>query len=189
MFERLTLVTAPATPALTLAEVKAHCRVDFDDDDALLSALIDAATGAIDGPDGIGFAMVAQTWKLTLDCFPAKIRLPLRPAVSVSAIRYQNAADATQTLDASAYRVSIAGGIATITPAVGTAWPGVLSAPGSVEVEFVAGEGVPALLKSALLLMVGDWYENREAQTDRPLSPNPAVEAILSRYRAGQVTA
>lgn len=32
---------------LTLAEVKLHCRIDGDDEDALLESMIDAATAAV----------------------------------------------------------------------------------------------------------------------------------------------
>lgn len=42
----------------------------------------------------------------------------------------------------------------------------------------------PAPVKSAALLMVGDLYENRERQTDRPLSVNTTFVDLLNPYRA-----
>jgi hypothetical protein len=45
----------------------------------------------------------------------------------------------------------------------------------------------PAPVKSAALLLVGDLYENREAQTDRPLTENRAFVQLLNPYRAMEV--
>lgn len=42
---------------------------------------------------------------------------------------------------------------------------------------------VPAPVRAAILLRVGDLYENREAQTDRPLHGNPTFERLLNPYR------
>ncbi|MEO8408874.1 MAG: head-tail connector protein [Oxalobacteraceae bacterium] len=45
----------------------------------------------------------------------------------------------------------------------------------------------PAPVKSAALLMVADLYENREAQTERPLTENRAFALLLNPYRAMDV--
>ena len=42
---------------------------------------------------------------------------------------------------------------------------------------------VPAPVEAAILLRVGDLYENREAQTDRPLTANAAFAQLLNPYR------
>ena len=42
---------------------------------------------------------------------------------------------------------------------------------------------VPAPVKSAALLLVGDLYANREAQGERQFYKNPAFEALLNPYR------
>lgn len=44
---------------------------------------------------------------------------------------------------------------------------------------------VPASVKSAILLIIGDLYENREGQTTAALSVNPLVESMLHFYRTG----
>ena len=43
---------------------------------------------------------------------------------------------------------------------------------------------VPAPVKSAALLLVGNLYENRDSMGDRPYSKNPTFEALLNPYRA-----
>ena len=42
---------------------------------------------------------------------------------------------------------------------------------------------VPAPVKSAALLLVGNLYENRESMGDRPYNKNPAFEMLLAPYR------
>lgn len=42
---------------------------------------------------------------------------------------------------------------------------------------------VPAPIKAAALLIVGDLFDNRSAQVEKPLSENRAVVALLMPYR------
>lgn len=42
---------------------------------------------------------------------------------------------------------------------------------------------LPAPVRAAILLRVGDLYENQEAQTDRPLVANAAFAQLLNPYR------
>jgi uncharacterized phage protein (predicted DNA packaging) len=42
---------------------------------------------------------------------------------------------------------------------------------------------VPSPIKAATLLMVGDLYENRESQSDRPFNRNPTYRLLLDPYR------
>ena len=42
---------------------------------------------------------------------------------------------------------------------------------------------MPAPVRAAILLRVGDLYENREGQTDRPLHGNKTFERLLQPYR------
>lgn len=38
-------------------------------------------------------------------------------------------------------------------------------------------------IRVLILLLVGDFYENREAQVDKALSANPAVDRLLNSLR------
>lgn len=42
-------------------------------------------------------------------------------------------------------------------------------------------------IKAAALLLVGDLYANREAQSERPLHKNPTFERLLAPYREQMV--
>ena len=59
---------APSETPVTLADAKAHLRVDHGDEDTLIGALVSAATEYLDGWDGIlGRCLVTQTWTLERD--------------------------------------------------------------------------------------------------------------------------
>lgn len=178
MWSRLSLITAPA-PALSVDQVREELRIDHFHEDVKIAEMIDAAAGLIDGPDGIGFAMMAQVWRLALDRFPPAIRLPLRPVVSVDAVRYDTV-EGEQTLDAAAYHVALIGGAAAITPVTG--WPSHECRPGAVRVDFTAGEGVPHALRQAMLLTMRHWHDG---ETGTPV----AAEALMARFRSGSVAA
>jgi uncharacterized phiE125 gp8 family phage protein len=162
MTQNLTLVNAPG-PAVTLADAKAFLHVWHDDDDAVITHLIAAATDKLDGADGVlGRCLAEQTWRLSLDCFPSGvIKLPLPPLKAVNSIKYFDRNGDEQTLSAADYKVSGAGVVAPV-----GAWPATWEFPGAVSVEFEAGSTeVPASLKQIIFSLVFFWYENRGAGT------------------------
>lgn len=190
MWNRLSVVTAPATLAVTLADAKSHLRVDHADEDSSITAMIEAAAAMIDGPDGIGYALQEQVWLMTLDkfgCSSERTIVPLRPVVSIDEIRYLDGDGIEQTIDAEDYRVSRQGGTAIITPV--SSWPSPLDVPGSVRIEFTAGTGTPPALRAAILLMVGHLYANREAVADNKSELPLAWSALTNKYRSGMVAA
>lgn len=185
----LTRTVAPAVDVLTLAEAKMHLRVDHDYSDAEISAWIAAATSMIDGPNGIGVALISQTWRQSLDTFPAKgIEIRLGPVSAISSITYADTANVTQTLAPTSYAFDLDTYPVTIKPAYGKTWPDIYDKPGAIKVNFVAGYGlsaatVPASLKAAIKLLIGHWYANREAAGDTMTQIPFGVAAILDSYR------
>jgi uncharacterized phiE125 gp8 family phage protein len=182
---------APAT-LISLADAKGHLRVDGDDEDAVIAALVDAATQYLDGWQGIlGRALMPQTWELYLDRFPASgaIRIPLGPLLEVQAVDYAAADDGAETtVPVEDYVVDTVSPDGWIVPAGGASWPATLDAINAVKIRFVAGypdaASVPAPIKAAALLLVGNWFENREAATQGAMSELPmAVNALLAPYR------
>lgn len=195
--QALTLITAPPVEPVTLAEAKAHLRIDHSDEDEMVAALIVAARQHIDGKDGwLGRALVTQTWQLALTAFPAGgIRVPLPPLIEVESITYLDTSGATQTLAQAAYQVT-GTEPAMILPAYGTTWPTTRWQPEAVKVRFIAGyapgagsptdyrENVPQAIRQAMLLLITHWYENRGATTEHTASLLPfAVQALLTPYK------
>ena len=165
----LSIVTQPATEPLTVAEAKSHLRVDITDDDTIIGEYISTARVFAEGVTRRAF--VAQTWDYTLDRFPlAAIKLPIQPVTSVSYVQYVDATGSTQTFtegtspDVAKYDVFTDGPRTTIVPKYNQVWPDTRDHPNVVTVRFVAGYSTfPADLKTALRLLVGHQYENREA--------------------------
>jgi len=160
------LLTPAVGEPLTLAAVKAHLRVDIDDDDDLISGLIQAARQYIE--DRCWIAMLTQTWVLGLETWPDKpLRLPRTPLLTVptiSQVRYKNNSGVAQVLASSVYTV-LATGEWTLDYA--QSWP-IDFRHWSIEIEYSVGYGtsgtsVPAPMLAALKLMLGHLYENREA--------------------------
>lgn len=185
----LKLITAPAAEPVDLTLAKAHCRITDSQQDALVTLAIESARQAVDGQNGVlGRALITQTWELVLDCFPSEfIRIPLPPLQSVVSIKYQDPDGIEQTLDPGRYLVDTAsqpGGV--VVDADG--WPEIDDTANAVRIRFIAGYGaaaadVPAPIRSAILLQVGDLIENRQTQQKDALVMNPAAESLLFPYR------
>lgn len=185
----LKLITAPTTLPVTLAEAKAHIRVDIVDDDTTITAMLGAAVQMAE--QATGRALMPQTWKLTLDDFPDAFELTRVPGISITAVTYVDTAGATQTLSNALYRLDNADdfGYAYVVPAYGTSWPDTNPEINAVTVTYVAGyadaASVPEAIKSWIKLQVGAMYENREAETAQRISPVKLgfVDALLNRYK------
>lgn len=180
----LNLLSASA-PLVTLAEAKKHVRAeDFTDDDAYLTSLIAVAQAHIEGPEGwLGRSFGQQTWEYSIDCFPAsgQIFLPIPPLQSVDAIEYTDVNGATQTVASfREFGTASRSGAGFVMPAYGAAWPATRDEPEAVRVSFTAGySSVPAQVKHAILLLVGEWYENREDAGSLKLEEIPTCASAL----------
>lgn len=188
----LSQVTAPAETPVTLSEAKAHLRVLNVSQDALITALIEAATTHLEGRHGIlGRALVTQTWDTRIDRFPwqarGRLELPLPPLQTVTWIKYIDDVGAEQTLATDQYAVDPQHLIGCVRPAYGKQWPTTLCDEGAVRIRFVAGYGaasaVPRPIKQAILLLVGHWWVHREAVGDAGGPMALAVEALTSPFR------
>lgn len=164
----LTLVTAPTDEPLTTAEAREHCRLEDDTiENAALDAYVAAARSSVEV--FLKQSLLATRWQLTLDCFPAGIRLPIGPVLAATGnvvITYVDDAGATQTLATSAYKVSY-GETCRIRPAYGLTWPSTRSEMDAVTILFTAGAAsaadLPKAVVQAVKLTLGHYFENREA--------------------------
>lgn len=162
----LVLLTPPAAPLVTLDEAVLHLRVDGVAESSLIEGLVAAATAQAEAFTRRRF--VTQSWRLTLDRFPAgAIVLPFPPLVSVAGLAYVDGGGSLQALDPAAYLVRTAETPGELVPAYGTTWPAARPQPDAVAVEFTCGYGapedVPEPIRRAVLLLVGTLYANRES--------------------------
>lgn len=184
----LALVTLPSTEPVTLAEAKAHLRVTTTDEDALLDSLIPAARQWAE--DFTRRALITQTWDYTLDAFADEIEIPMPPLQSVSSVKYLDVDGVEQTLAATEYTVDAAATRGLVRSVYGKSWPSVRDQANAVTIRFIAGYGaapaVPAPIKAAVLLMLGELYARREtAIVGAPIATVPvSAEYLLCPYRS-----
>lgn len=162
----LVLTSAPATEPISLAEAKAHLRVDADDEDALIVQLIVAARMFVERT--LGLALITQGWSYFLDFWPRSscVTLPIAPVQAVSAVTLHDGAGGSTTLDAEDYAVDVLSQPARLV-LNGATPPVVARALNAFEIAFTAGYGdaasdVPAPIRHALTLLVAHWFERRE---------------------------
>lgn len=192
----LKLITAPTVEPVDLTQALLHLRITNNEEHALVINLIKAARRWCE--DFAGLSFVNTTWDYSLPDFPGGdgvIVLPRPPLVSVTHIQYVDANGTTQALAASTdYTVNTYSEPGEIWPAYGTAWPGVRDVPGALVVRFIAGFGsaaadVPENARQAVLLMIGHFYENREAVLAGTISKEIefGVKSLLWPLRSPEV--
>lgn len=158
------LVTPPGA-LFTLAEAKAHLRVEHDEEDAMIAAYLAAAVAHFDGYSGIlGRCLLNQQWRVTLPVFPARAFLLPFPGVQIVSIAYFDANNVEQTLGQNDFFIGC-DGVVHFLPETG--WPASYARPDAVRITFTAGYGatpdkVPAPIRAAVLFKLGDLYARRD---------------------------
>jgi len=191
--ESWSLITPPsATPALDLAAVKAHIRVDADvtDYDGGLAIYIAAAQAAVE--QRLGCALLQQVWQAGFPGLDPDNRLTLArgPNLAVQSVAAL-VGGAYQTLDPSLYAVRPLAGrnvVAIVKPSTqATPWPVADVDPAAwivtAQVGWANAAAIPAPIIAAMLLIVGDLFDNRSAKVQANIVENPTVDALLSTYR------
>jgi uncharacterized phiE125 gp8 family phage protein len=189
----LELVTPPTVEPISLAEAKAHLRVEVDDDDTLIGRLI--AVARQDAERHQRRALLPQSFDLTLGDWPRcdrTIKVPRPPLIEVESIKYRDGDGVLQTLDETSYAVITIGTPGLIWFPMATSFP-VLQCgrPDAITIRFEAGyadaSAVPDITKQGMMMLIGHLYENREAvvtgtiATDLPMS----VQFLLDAFATG----
>ncbi len=184
---RRTIVNFPAVEPIGLSEAKRWLRVDHADDDGLIASLIKAARERIESRTGR--ALMAQTWRIILDQWPAEARvaLPILPVISVTAVR---------VLDVAGNAAVLASTLYTLEPGMEPPVLAVKSppAPGrarsGIEIDVVAGYGIaatdcPEPLRQAMRLLLVAAYEARGPEREGGRRPDVIgeVEGLIAPYR------
>lgn len=181
---------APAA-LVSLEEAKRHLNVALGntDDDDLIVALIASATSHLDGYAGIlGRAIVTQTWRQSFCGFGGHFRLAIAPVASISSVKYFDTSNIEQTIADTVYTVHVdaIGPFVTLEP--DQVWPSAYHRSDAVTIEYVAGQAaadVPPQIKTAITMLVAQWYETREATVadGAPVSMPLGVNALLDPLR------
>lgn len=186
-------VVAAPDPLLTLAEAKLQLEIDHSDRDTFIMALVAAASAMLDGFDGmIGKLVAEQTVDVSMPTASGNyVGLPVTPVQSLSAVSYYDADNVHQTININQFRLVGDEDRAWLETVEGFAWPAFYDRCDALTFTLVCGfPEVPEAIKHAARLMVGHWFENREAANEKDVRAiDMAVEALVGRYRIGWVGA
>lgn len=179
-----TLVTAPATEPVTLSEAKLWAKIDINDDDALITALIVAAREFAE--KYLRRALITQTWRLSVDMqadsadrmpsgyyelpvtyirreLPQVIELPYKPIQSISSVTTYSPANAGAVFASSNYFLDTASGRLVLNE--NTVWPSNMRSRVALEIVYVAGYGnaaaVPQAIKTSMFMHIQKMYDER----------------------------
>ena len=187
----LKLITPATELAVSLADVKAHLRVDTTDEDSLITAYITAAAELAE--QATGRALMPQTWDLTLDAFPEAFEITRLPAASVTSLKYWDTTGVQQTLGTGLYTLDSTDdfGPAYVVPVYGGVWPDTREQINAVALRYVAGyataANVPDSIKAWIKLQVGAMYENRQAEGAVQTYALGFADRLLDRYKVWSV--
>ncbi|MFN3659567.1 MAG: head-tail connector protein [Pseudolabrys sp.] len=181
------LITAPAAEPLTLAEARAFLRVEHNDDDALIEALIAGARIHVEAQTRR--ALITQSWRLIFDAWPADGRIEVRPAPlqTLTAARVHDANGEAQAIDTQAFVANLGASALAFMP---WALPAAGQSAAGIELDVTVGYGaaasdVPEPLRQAVRLLVAHWYENRGlvAASGQGAALPAGVAALIAPYR------
>jgi uncharacterized phiE125 gp8 family phage protein len=182
-------VAPPSSEPISVEEAKEYCRVETDTENAMILGLIMAAREYCETFQRRAF--ITQTWELWLDDWPesGQIMIPLPPLQGIDSVKYYDVDDNELEMAANNYFVDTKNEPGWIALAYGSAWPTITLRPANgVCITFTAGydaEGsdgaalVPESVRLAIKLLVGHWYENREASGNANLKDIPMGVASL----------
>lgn len=177
---KLSRTVPPAGPLVSLDDLKAHLRVDHEDDDALIAGLEAAALAHIDGVRGVlGRCIQPQSWRLEVEG-QGCVRLPFPDVTAIEAVGIDSHGAEIPAEKAELHHDAIgAYALVTAPGAVGVA----------IDMQVQLPEDALPVVVAAVKLMVGFWYANREtAVTGTIATALPfAVTAMLAPLRAGWV--
>lgn len=157
----LKLITPPAALAVSLAAARTSARVDGEDHDSELQQIVEAYTREAEHETGRAF--VEQTYRLTLDAFPAAIQLDKPPILSVAHVKFFDQGGVQRTLDPQDYLVDAESEPGFIVLAPGRGWPATQARVNAVEVVYTCGYGpddamVPPNAKRYILGKVSEEF-------------------------------
>lgn len=179
------LVSAAAGEPVTADQLLDWLRVTDTAEIPVIDAMAQAAREFVE--TYTGRQLLTATWRQTWPGFSPRLHLRPNPVQSLTAVTYYDSNETLQTIATGDVLLN-----SDTEPAViehSDVWPATDDRAGAVSVAFKAGYGddagdVPAPLLTAIKMLVGHQYENREAVTVTQLYAVPiGVRELLNAYR------
>lgn len=179
-------VQAPNGEPLDIETVVAQCRIDGAEEYPLIDGYIRTARQTVEAITGQ--KLLTQRWKCHFDSFTEALDLiGVGPVSSIVTVKYIDATTGTlTTLHSDQYQLK-KGYVDSVVVAYGCTFPSTREVPDAVQIEVESGYGaaaaVPAPIKQWMLVQIAHWHAQREAATEKPLTPTPYVDSLLDPYR------
>ena len=171
------------TNVVSLDDAKEFLRVDHDDEDTTITALLDAAVAWVE--DYTNRSFTASSVTVFSLGFWRKASLAFGPVSSIVSVTYKDTSGATQTLSTDKYYYETLGNNNSVmiyfhdVPDLEeyNAHP--------ITIAALVGAGASSRVKHAVKMLVEHWYENRRAVVTGTITAEIpiAVEALLSSER------
>ena len=180
--------TLATNPLFTTADAKDFLKVDTTADDTLIDNLIKAATQSCEIYTNRYFldtlvTQYADKWADIENLYKS-------PVSSITHIKYYDSDDSLQTLAGTVYLLDEVSQPARIGLKPNQSYPNIANRINAIEVKYTVGYGtaassVPEAIRQAVLITIGNWYENRQTvitgriATELPLSS----QYLLNQYK------
>lgn len=162
--QRVTVVTPAASGAITLADAKSFLRLTGSAEDTLLTALIGAATGAVEAATGRALVTATLDARFSYVAASLGVSLPHPPAASVVEVKVEDEDGAEQDIIAAEYLAELNGQPAFFRVTESQASVSSTN-PVPVRVRYTAGYGgegaAPETLQQAVRILTAHFYEAR----------------------------
>ena len=182
------VVTAATENPITLTEAKTHLKVDTTADDTFITNLIKSATSSAQEYTNRFFIQttiqqVGDKWEDISNLFKS-------PVLSVTNIKYVDPDGTLQTLNTDIYFLDDVNKPARIGLKPNQSYPEIINRLNAVQVNYIVGlaEGpdeVDEGIRQALLLTIGNWYQNRQAVVTGTIATELPMNAkfLLDQYK------
>jgi uncharacterized phiE125 gp8 family phage protein len=182
------ITVLPSVEPLVLADVKRWLRVDHTQDEDLIIGLIKAARERIEARTGR--SLLAQSWRIVLDQWPAdgRVILPVMPVLSVTSVRVVDINGAFIALATEQFALDQSDD----PPVLAIANPIPVQRPrNGIEIDVVAGYGTtpeqcPQSLQQAMILLVMEMHARRgpDPAVATPDNFSASFERLIAPYRS-----
>ena len=182
-------VGTPSTVALfTTAEAKTHLKVDTTADDTYIDNLVSASRLSAEIFTNRFFinttiTEVADSWEELSPLFKS-------PVSSITFIKYYDSDNTEQTLATSVYVTDFSHQPARVALDVDQSYPNLAERINAVSCKYIVGYGasashVPEGIREAVLLTIGNWYENRQEVVRGTIATElpKSAQYILEQYK------
>ena len=182
------VITPASTYPVSLTEAKSHLKVDTTADDTYIESIIKAATQLSEEYTNRFFIdTVIEQYASSF----AELQTLFKSKVSViSFVKYYDSDNSLQTLSDTIYDAQVRYEPSQIQLADGQSFPSITKRNDAVRVRYTVGYGsaasdVPEIIKQAILLTIGNFYENRNSvvvgriATELPMN----VKWLLDTYK------